>query len=329
MKKILQTVVTFIVISFAIYFAIAAVLILVGKPGERVQTQETIFTASEVLIDYSNLPDLQSYQARDGTDLSYRYYPAESDTVLIMLHGSGSHSRYLLPLAEFISSENLAQVYTPDLRGHGYDPIRRGDVDYIGQLEDDLDDFIAFIQSSNQNEMIIIAGHSSGGGLAIHFAGSEYGQQADAYLLLAPYIHHTAPTYNPDAGWSRPYTMRLAGLSMLNNFGIHRFDYLTVIDFNMPEETRDGTETLEYSHRLLTSYHPSNYKKDLGAITQPLMVVAGAADASFFVDQYEPLISQYTDVEVVLLPEVTHIGVIVGPEVQPVVAEWLESITKP
>ena len=39
-----------------------------------------------------------------------------SDKVMILLHGSGWHSQYFLPLAEFISSEGLAQVYTPDFR---------------------------------------------------------------------------------------------------------------------------------------------------------------------------------------------------------------------
>jgi len=31
----------------------------------------------------------------------------------------------------------IAQVVTPDLRGDGINPDKRGDVDYIGQLDDD------------------------------------------------------------------------------------------------------------------------------------------------------------------------------------------------
>ncbi|MBT6341591.1 MAG: hypothetical protein HOJ48_20100 [Desulfobacula sp.] len=46
----------------------------------------------------------------------------------MLLHGSGWHSRYFLPLAEFISSAGLAHLYSPDLRGHGRSPERRGDV---------------------------------------------------------------------------------------------------------------------------------------------------------------------------------------------------------
>ena len=40
-----------------------------------------------------------------------------------------------------------------------------------------------------------------------------------------------------------PYIKRIAGLTMLNNVGIRWFNYLTVIEFNMPKEVRDGTET--------------------------------------------------------------------------------------
>ena len=116
---------------------------------------------------------------------------------------------------------------------------------------------------------------------------------------------------------------------MLNNVGIRWFNALTVIGFNMAEEARDGTETLSYSHRLNTAYAPRNYKKDLRAIRQPLFVVAGTADEAFFAEKYEPVISQYTAVQVGLLQGVTHMGVVVGTEVRPVVKEWLEGLGKP
>ena len=116
---------------------------------------------------------------------------------------------------------------------------------------------------------------------------------------------------------------------MLNNVGIRWFNHLTVIEFNMTEEARNGTETLSYTYRLNTGYAPRNYKKDLSAITQPLLVVAGTADESFVVEQYEPVISQYAEVQVSLLQGVTHMGVVVGPEVRPVVKEWLEGLGKP
>ena len=323
---ILPKVITFVLISVSIYFGIAGVLMIIGKPKKSAQVQRGI-SFNELFFDYSGLPKLNSFKARDGTKLSYRHYPAKSDKAIILLHGSGWHSQYFLPLAEFISSEGLAQVYTPDLRGHGAAPIKRGDVDYIGQLEDDLADFIALIRKDNPSTTLIVSGHSSGGGLAIRFAGSQYGKQANAYMLLSPFLKYNAPTIRSNSGgWAQPYTGRIIGLTMLNNVGIHWFDYLPAIAFNMPKEARDGTETLLYSHRLNTAYAPRDYKKDLGAMTQPLLVVAGTADDAFIADKFEQVISQYTAVQVKLLPGVTHMGVVVGPEIRFVVKEWLEDL---
>jgi non-heme chloroperoxidase len=322
-------VLNFIIISVVIQFSIATVLILFGK-GKAPAPDEGDLTFNELFFDYKNLPPLQTFAARDGIKLAYRHYPAQSSKVIILVHGSGWHSQYYLPLAEAISSEGIAQVYTPDLRGHGPNPERRGDVNYIDQLEDDLADLITIIRKDIPNAMLIIGGHSSGGGLVIRFAGSRYGKQTDAYVLLSPFLKYNAPTIRANSGgWAHPYTGRIAGLTILNFMGIHWFDYLTAIEFNMPKEARDGTETLSYSHRLNTAYAPRNYKKDLSAITQPLLVAAGTIDESFIANQFEPVITQYTAAQVKLLPGLTHMGVVVRPEIRSVVKEWLKGLGNP
>ena len=316
--------INFILISIVIQFNIAFVLIIIGK-GKASTQGKCSLNFDELFLDYSNLPLLQTFAARDGKNLSYRHYPAQSDKVIILLHGSGWHSQYFLPLAEFISAEGIAQVYTPDLRGHGPETENRGDMKYIDQMEDDLADLIEYIKKDNPDAMLIVGGHSSGGGLAIRFAGSRYGRSADAYLLLSPYLKYNAPTVKPDSGgWAHPYSGRIAGLTMLNFMGIHWFDYLTAIKFNMPKKVRDGTETLSYSHRLNTGYAPRNYKKDLGAITQPLLIAAGTKDESFVTKQFEPVVSKYTEAQVKLLPELTHMGVVVSSEIRPVIKEWMD-----
>lgn len=135
--KVCKFVLSFVFISAVIYLGIVVVLMLTGKP-KKPQIGQRGPTFDELFFNYSSLPKLKSFKARDGSDLAYRHYPANSDKIVILLHGAGWHSQYFLPLAEFLSSEGSAQVYTPDLRGHGLNPKRRGDVDYIGQLEDDL-----------------------------------------------------------------------------------------------------------------------------------------------------------------------------------------------
>lgn len=330
MNTTLKRILTSVGITIVIYFGLATALILAGVPREQPEKDgKSGLSFDELYFSYEALPDLQTYTARDGTPLDYRYYPAESaDKVLILLHGSGWHSQYFLRLGDYLSSQNLAHVYTPDLRGHGENPVRRGDVDYIDQYEDDLADLIEMIRETHPDETLIVGGHSSGGGLALRFGGSQYGNQADAYVLLAPFLKHNAPTARKNAGgWAVPYNGRIAGLSMLNNLGIRAFNHLEVIRFNLPEEARDGTETLTYTFRLNTAYQPETYKKDLTAITQPLLVLIGTADEAFLPEQYEPTVTKHNpDAQVELLPGVNHNGIVVGDEVQSALATWLQSL---
>jgi hypothetical protein len=56
------------------------------------------------------LPHIQTYEARDGRSLCYRHYEADSDKIIILLHGISEDGQYLHPLAEFISK--LLQAMT-------------------------------------------------------------------------------------------------------------------------------------------------------------------------------------------------------------------------
>ena len=253
-SEVLKFIFTFVLISVVVFFGLATVLILMGKSKEVDMAQRAL-AFDELFFDYSSLPELKCFTARNGTKLAYSYCSADSDKIVVLLEGAGWHSRYFLPLADFISSEGLAQVYTPDLRGQGLSPKRRGDVEYVGQLEDDLADLIAIIQKDNPNSMLNVGGHSSGGGLAIRFAGSQYGKKAKTCLLFSPFLKYNAPTTRPNSGgFAKPYTGHIIALVMLNNVGIRWFNYLTVIEFNMAEKARDGTETLTYSYRLNIAY---------------------------------------------------------------------------
>lgn len=314
--------------SAAAYLGVAAVLVANDKPGTPAAGQDGL-SFDEVLIDYTAIPPLQSFVARDGETLFYRHYPAQSSKVLILLHCSGWHSQYLVPLADFISSTNLARVYSPDLRGHGSQPARRGDVDYVGQLEDDLADFIALVRKDNPGALVILGGHSSGGGLAIRYAGGQCEQPPNAYLLLAPYLHYRAPTFRPNSGgWAFPYIKRLVGLMMFNAVGIRCFNYLPIMQLNVPAKVCDGSETILYSYRLYMSCSPRNYKQDLHKIKQPLLVLAGTADEAFVAEQYEPVMARCADAQVQLLKGVTHMGLVASDQAHMAVKTWLQSLDR-
>lgn len=311
-------------ISVTIYILIVIILIAVnGKSGEsRFMPLKVRF--DELDLDYTDIPPLVTYKCRDGSELNVRHYSAQSNDVLVLIHGSGWHSRYFLPMARFMATENLAQIYTPDLRGHGEEPSRRGDIDYINQLEDDLADLIAVVKKKHPGARITLGGHSSGGGLVVRFGGGRYRDLVDSYLLLTPYLKYNAPTIRPGSGgWAYAHLPRIIGLSMLNNIGIRFMNSLDVIDFNMPEAYRDGTETLSYSHRLNTGFAPRNYKKDLAQMRGEMLVLVGTGDESNNAAAYPPTFTRYRpDTEVRLLEGVTHMGLVVGDDIQPILREF-------
>lgn len=87
---------------------------------------------------------LALFPTRDGSTIGLRRYPsADPDApLLILLHGSGWHGLQYDSLGRRLAEAGLATVLSPDLRGHGPQPQRRGDADRIDQVEDDIADLI-------------------------------------------------------------------------------------------------------------------------------------------------------------------------------------------
>ena len=59
----------------------------------------------------------------------------------MLIHGSSVTGVMMHPLAEALQRAG-ATVYTLDLRGHGASG-KKGDIAYVGQLDDDVADFLA------------------------------------------------------------------------------------------------------------------------------------------------------------------------------------------
>ncbi len=95
-------------------------------------------------VNFSDLPSLSEFTARDGAHLAYRHYPSTATTPgkgsVVLVHGSSATSSSMHPMAKALSAAGYP-VYALDIRGHGGSG-RKGQIAYIGQLEDDLADFI-------------------------------------------------------------------------------------------------------------------------------------------------------------------------------------------
>ena len=225
----LKPVLVFLVSSVAIYFAVAIGLIL-SQSVSPLPVRESL-TFDSASTAGSTDPGLEPFVARDGTELGVRHYPGPRDgPLVVVVHGSGWHGGSYTAIGDSLARDNGFEVLIPDLRGHGPNPQRRGDIDYIGQFEDDLADLITAYGGADRP--VYMVGHSSGGGLTIRFAGGEHGDMLDKAVLIAPFLKHDAPTARDDAGgWSHVLVRRLIGQSMLNTVGIHALNGLHMIQF--------------------------------------------------------------------------------------------------
>ncbi|MFT6559215.1 alpha/beta hydrolase [Sneathiella sp.] len=280
-----------------IYFGIAGVLIISQWPDDLTTGTKGLDFSKVTSKAAVNPPAPDILPMRDGYSLPVRIYGRENQGPLVVLiHGSGWHGLQYHALATELSKR--AVVAVPDLRGHGAAPEKRGDVDHIGQFEEDMADMIDHIQAEGQQ--VIVAGHSSGGGLVVRMAGGSYKDRMDKAILLAPFLKYDAPTMRPNSGgWAFALTRRLIGLSMLNQVGIKGFNDLTVIQFAMPNSVLKGplghTATPSYSYRLNASYAPRNDYLDDVKQLPPFLLLVGKEDEAFIADAFQPLLSSVSD----------------------------------
>jgi pimeloyl-ACP methyl ester carboxylesterase len=295
---------------------IALGLIASQPPGD-VRGEGGLDFASQIEAGLAEPLPLTPVKMRDGFPLQVRHLDGpEGAPLLVMVHGSGWHGAQFDRLARELAGQ--ADVLVPDLRGHGAKPGRRGDVEYIGQFEDDLADLIAAYRKPDQK--VILLGHSSGGGLVVRMAGGAHGDLLDGAVLLAPFLKYNAPTTRPNSGgWAMPLTRRIIGLSMLNGAKITALNHLTVIQFAMPQAVLDGplghTATTAYSFRLNTSFAPrADYTADIAALP-PFLLAVGDKDEAFFAEKYQPLMSTLTDQgRYALIPDAAHLDMVDDPQ---------------
>jgi non-heme chloroperoxidase len=307
-------------------------IVAIALPFPQMPPETDVFGfAAEGEKSVKEMPLLQQFRARDGDALSYRFYDAPSERILIFIHGSSYHGGGYDALARYVSVAGAAKVVLPNMRGHYFSGRRRGDVEYIGQYEDDIVDLIRELRRQGHMGPIILGGHSSGAGFVLRFAGG-LGPKQEAiagYIALAPIIPRTAAVRGGDAGgWNVIDLPRILGLVALNAVGVHGFDGLPIIAFNKPASAWNGTETLTYSWRLNSSYHPRNdYASDVRAMPANALILVGDSDEA--VDG-SALLALLKDAgyrgAAEILAQTTHFGIFHTPEALQRVADYVASI---
>jgi non-heme chloroperoxidase len=254
-----------------------------------------------------NFPAPRQFRARDGASLQYYAYPAGSEQVAVLIHGSAGPGLSMHATG--------VTVYVPDIRGHGGSG-RRGDIDYIGQIDDDLADFVDGLGAARNGETRTLVAFSAGAGFAIRFAGGPYGLLFDRYVLLSPTTLSGAPTSRPNAGgWVSVAVPRIVTIVWLNRIGIHWFDGFPVIRYAISAEIAQSM-TASYSYRLSLNFGAGReYERYLKNIRRPAAVLVGDADEQVIADQYAPLFQRLgVNIPVTVVPNMKHTDMIKNPE---------------
>ncbi|OAJ53999.1 alpha/beta hydrolase [Paraburkholderia ginsengiterrae] len=311
------------VVVFLVGLAVAAVALVKGGPKQP----PPLASINEPFksIDTSDLPPLEHYAARDNAALAYRYYvsriaPVRGSAVLI--HGSSASSVSMHTLAKALAAAGY-DVYVPDVRGHG-ESGRKGTIAYIGQLEDDLSDFLDVVQPAGPRTLV---GFSAGGGFALRFASDARQLAFHRYVLLAPFLHHNAPTTPPSVGgWASVGLPRVMVLVMLNKLRITLFNHLPTVAYALSPEAA-ARLTPQYSYSLMQNFRPhDNYGADIRATRQPLEVLVGANDEAFYAEKFAGVFAEAGRVvPVTIVPGVTHIGLTLEP---PAVAAIVAAVSE-
>jgi alpha-beta hydrolase superfamily lysophospholipase len=277
-------------------------------------------------VDFSNMPALKNYQGADGAKLFYREYAPQSDNIkgsAVLVHGSSASSESLHPMATALAAAGV-HVYALDVRGHGAS-VPKGHIAYVGQLESDLQMFVQAVQPPSPSTLI---GFSSGGGFVLRVAASDMQTSFDSYLLLSPFLGHTAPNYRPDSGgWVSVGVPRIVALNALNAAGIRCWNDLPVVRFALTEEDKSFL-TPEYDFNLAMNFAANaDYQADLLNAKGKVAILAGEADEAFKTQELQGMVqSAGKDWPVKLQPGIGHIPLTLDPMALKAIAEQLQKL---
>jgi alpha-beta hydrolase superfamily lysophospholipase len=300
-----------IVVAVVLVAGSLAAAITFGGPGRLPpHNRSNPFAA----VDFSALPAVDRFGARDGTPLAYRAYANATTTAkgsIVLIHGSSSRGDRMHPLATGCAAAGYV-VYTLDMRGHG-DSGAKGHAAYIGQLEDDLEDFVNAMPIAGPKSLV---GFSAGGGFALRFAADDRRELFDNYVLLAPLLGQSATTYRPaGGGWASVGMPRIVALSVLDGLGISALNRLPVVSFAVRPEMVE-TLTPHYDLALARNFGPHlDYRADIAAATQPMEVLVAEGDEQFYPEHFAAEFSAAgRTVPVSIVPGVgSHIDMTLAP----------------
>jgi len=120
---------------------------------------------------------------RDGLTQLRRYWPADNARAAVLIvHGIAEHCGRYEHVARQLNANGIS-VVGYDQRGHGASGGRRGHVDHMSQMHDDVEDQLAAIRELGLPTALL--GHSMGGLIVASYCLTDR-PKPDAVVLSAP-----------------------------------------------------------------------------------------------------------------------------------------------
>lgn len=270
------------------------------------------------------------FKARDQKNLYARKFAKASRNTIILIHGVGTDGLQYNTTAGLLRAATGAEVYALDLRGHGKSAGNDGDVDYIGQYADDVEDLVNVIRQKKPGGKIMVAGHSMGGGVALQYALHPQSATIDGFILFAPLIGQNTPAIrqpqSPANDTTEPFMQiafaRIIGLKMLNELNDHSQDSLPVLFLNLPVTARGRM----YTYRANMSGAPEAYTTGLEALGKPTLVLTGTADEVFDAALLKKAFNEHSKAVVHLIAGASHNGVRMDPVAFDHIKKWFAAL---
>jgi alpha-beta hydrolase superfamily lysophospholipase len=118
--------------------------------------------------------------------------PDPARALVIIVHGVHEHSSRYAHVGTRLAAAGFA-VYAADHRGHGRSGGRRGNIERMTLIVDDLSSFVLFAAQRHPGVPVFMVGHSLGGLIALHYATEPHATEPHATEPHATEPHATEP----------------------------------------------------------------------------------------------------------------------------------------
>mmetsp|Transcript_10837 Transcript_10837/g.12264 ORF Transcript_10837/g.12264 Transcript_10837/m.12264 type:complete len:355 (-) Transcript_10837:274-1338(-) len=277
------------------------------------------------------LPPVVQYKARDGSGLAIRLYePPLFDKFdkngtsienckfpnVILHHGSALDGASFHPLATKLQQFGMA-VYVPDIRGHGGSiPSGEGDLDYMWQNLDDLEDLLLYFDLDPSCTFIV--GHSAQGGGLWHMASQKKWRNKFAGFVPVAAMMGLHPEFIRGTAASNFVSVNLAriiSISILNTMGITWFNHQQTTRFfkkigvkGVDDYHNHCTYNLGISHGPMFAL---DYKTIVAYVPEGTRVLSISAGSDEALADLTPVLQPLsTHLEHATLSGATHMGIL-------------------